>query len=92
MVTATYPPKSTEYNQGEGLMGHTMKKRKGNQKGAVGSGRKLRWKRVGWKEKRVKVVTRGSIRIDFKTYNWRSKNECGPTERKDPSGIKRSVS
>jgi len=26
MVTATYPPKSTKYNQGEGLLGHTAKR------------------------------------------------------------------
>lgn len=25
MIIVTFPPKSTEYNQGEGLMGHTTK-------------------------------------------------------------------
>jgi len=43
MVTATYPPKSTKYNQGKGLMGHNERRRE-KQKGGrcrVGKGDKI---------------------------------------------------
>jgi len=51
MVTATYPPKSTKYNVGEGLMGHTTKGNEGKEtkrRETVGSEGKTRWERVVW--------------------------------------------